>query len=124
MKSNKRLLSWFRKYNRKFWGGKLKEPFIRWEKLKSYREPAPLGQYRKPTKQIYLVTGKKWKLIEGRPIIALSRTLRFRNRQGQARMTLLHEMAHAALPIRIKHGPRFQKEMLRIAKLGAFEGLW
>ena len=42
------------------------------------------------------------------------------------RQTLLHEMAHAAVNRRqgYGHGVRFQKEMLRLAKAGAFKGIW
>ena len=43
--------------------------------------------------------------------------------------TLLHEMAHLKLeddPSHEKsfHGKKFQKEMLRLAKCGAFKGIW
>jgi hypothetical protein len=36
---------------------------------------------------------------------------------------LLHEMVHVKNP-RLAHGPRFQKEMLRLAQIGAFKGIW
>lgn len=36
---------------------------------------------------------------------------------------LLHEMCHVSKP-RAGHGEVFQKEMLRIAKLGAFANVW
>ena len=43
-------------------------------------------------------------------------------------MTLLHEMAHIATWKSDKskkgHGPVWQKEMLRLAKMGAFKNLW
>ena len=38
------------------------------------------------------------------------------------RHTLLHEMAHASGVY--NHGPRFDREMLRLAKAGAFNGIW
>jgi hypothetical protein len=38
--------------------------------------------------------------------------------------TLLHEMVHASLPWRVNHGPKFQAEMLRLAKAGAFKEYW
>jgi hypothetical protein len=41
-----------------------------------------------------------------------------------AKMTLLHEMAHLATFPYEGHGEPFQKEMLRLAKLGAFRRLW
>jgi hypothetical protein len=43
------------------------------------------------------------------------------------RMTMLHEMVHVALPFRCdSHGPysRFEKEMVRLAKAGAFTESW
>lgn len=41
------------------------------------------------------------------------------------KMTLLHEMAHAATDTeRSEHGPRWRKEMRRLARLGAFDRLW
>jgi len=36
---------------------------------------------------------------------------------------LLHEMFHVARP-RAEHGKAFEDEMMRIAKLGAFAGIW
>lgn len=41
-----------------------------------------------------------------------------------ALLTLLHEMCHVRLPRRVNHGKRFQAEMLRLAKKGAFTNLW
>jgi hypothetical protein len=40
------------------------------------------------------------------------------------RSVLLHEMVHVSLPLKILHGARFEKEMFRLAKAGAFKGLW
>lgn len=40
-------------------------------------------------------------------------------------MTLLHEMCHVEnYRGHKKHGPKFQKRMLRLAKLGAFKEWW
>ena len=41
-----------------------------------------------------------------------------------AEHTLIHEMVHLSLPPKVFHGPRFEKEMLRLAKAGAFKGVW
>ena len=47
-----------------------------------------------------------------------------------AKLALLHEMAHAYVDLLNNssegdpHGEKFQKEMRRLANLGAFEGLW
>ena len=39
-------------------------------------------------------------------------------------LTILHEMCHKAIPLRYDHGDRFQGEMMRLAKAGAFKDLW
>lgn len=41
-----------------------------------------------------------------------------------ANFSLIHEMVHVALPEVRGHGPKFQKEMLRLAKKGAFKHMW
>lgn len=51
--------------------------------------------------------------------IAINRQDRKRSRVWQ--FTLLHEMCHILHP---NHGPGFQREMLRLAKAGAFKNLW
>lgn len=43
---------------------------------------------------------------------------------GIGRMTMLHEMVHLKLFPYPGHGPKFQEEMKRLARLGAFEHLW
>jgi hypothetical protein len=50
---------------------------------------------------------------------------RYRYRDAVWKLTLLHEMVHLSLPaVQDEHGKEFQKGMLRLAKAGAFEGLW
>ena len=50
---------------------------------------------------------------------------RYRHCNALWRMTLLHEMVHLKLPPRAPdHGRRFQREMLRLARAGAFRYLW
>jgi hypothetical protein len=39
-------------------------------------------------------------------------------------MTVLHEMLHVEKPAHKGHDWRFDKRMLRLAKAGAFDGLW
>ena len=43
--------------------------------------------------------------------------------RGQTAMTLLHEMVHVEIP-ESKHGPRFHKRMLKLARQGAFKPWW
>jgi len=46
-------------------------------------------------------------------------------RQGSIwKGTLLHEMVHLKVTERADHGPKFQKEMLRLARMGALKGIW
>lgn len=40
-----------------------------------------------------------------------------------AAMTLLHEMVHVKFP-HLDHGPKFHKEMKRLARIGAFNNWW
>lgn len=41
------------------------------------------------------------------------------------RLTLLHEMAHVATAAeKAEHGPRWKREMRRLARIGAFDKLW
>ena len=47
-----------------------------------------------------------------------------KNWERSVEATLIHEMVHLALPVKVQHGPRFEKEMLRLAKAGAFKGVW
>jgi hypothetical protein len=41
-----------------------------------------------------------------------------------ALQTLLHEMVHVKVPSDVEHGKKFNKEMLRLARAGAFDHLW
>lgn len=51
--------------------------------------------------------------------------VRYRHRASVWKLTLLHEMVHLSLPnVKEDHGKEFQKEMLRLARAGAFKGLW
>lgn len=46
-----------------------------------------------------------------------------RRTQCFSAMTLLHEMVHVKYP-RLNHGPKFHREMKRLAKIGAFNNWW
>ena len=126
MKSDRYLLSWFCSYNKKYFGNRLPETLICWSIMKPNSDgDTPIGRQLRPCKIRYRVVGKKWTIFKNdRPTILISNDLRTRNWESIARWTLLHEMCHLALPIKLVHGPRFHKEMLRLAKRGAFKGLW
>jgi hypothetical protein len=55
--------------------------------------------------------------------IVLSKDKAYR-RESIWKGTLLHEMCHLKVTERADHGPKFQTEMLRLAKLGAFKDIW
>ena len=55
--------------------------------------------------------------------IILNSSWAYRSGTKLWRATLLHEMCHLACP-GTTHGKEWQQEMLRIAKLGAFNKVW
>lgn len=94
------------KYNKTYFGNKLPECAVKWGDITWYgtykdgADAAPLD---------HLIEIARWS----------------QNLPEIAAMTLLHEMAHVKLRNRTHgHGILFQKEMQRLAKLGAFNGLW
>jgi predicted metal-dependent hydrolase len=107
MRSDYRLKKQYRAYNQKYFGGKLPDVWVRWaednDDLKSECQAKKLLA-----------------CADGHGIIFNPWMKGKRNLQ---RFTLLHEMVHVKYPEHY-HGPRFQKEMMRLAKLGAFAKLW
>jgi hypothetical protein len=89
----------FDRYNRRFWNGKLSG----WTAVEVHLCEASgfHGEYG--------ATDMEYRHIHIQ--IGLS--------PAEKRKTLLHEMCHAATPEDEIHGPSWQTEMLRIAKLGA-----
>jgi hypothetical protein len=47
-----------------------------------------------------------------------------RKSMSHSALTILHEMVHVRYPKLEGHGPRFHKEMLRLAKAGAMRPWW
>ncbi len=96
-----KLQSVYRYYNRRYFNNRLpKKPTLRWKDM-------DLMGYQ-----------------QGHEIV-LNR--RDRNRGRVWRFTLLHEMVHLGqlhIPSRRAHGREFKKEMMRLAKAGAFDRLW
>ena len=127
VKDNPLLKRWFNEYNRRFFKHRLPDTLVCWTDMKPVENGiTPLGRCLRPAIVRYkVIGGKKWvRFKSDRPMIFISDVLWKRNWLSLARETLLHEMCHLALPARLSHGLRFQKEMLRIAKAGAFKGLW
>lgn len=93
-------------YNRRYFGGHLpKKLLVRYKHLSSVYY-AIMGYDEKRPKFIYINTKlRKWPEI--------------------VRMNLLHEMAHiATIDEEERHGPRWHREMKRLAREGAFDELW
>ena len=51
-------------------------------------------------------------------------TEKLRTSQAITMQVVLHEMLHVEKPLFMGHGWRFDKRMLKLAKAGAFAGLW
>ena len=110
----------FRTYNHRYFGGRLPNCEVVWSspKKKFLGHFVPVEHYIQKsdgTEQTVRITY----------LIEISRRLKFSNKLWGA--TLLHEMVH--LKLRGKegksdHGHKFQREMKRLVKLGAFNGLW
>ena len=102
-------------YNRRYFGNKLKRIPVHW--------------YRKPQRR-YKMTRKSWLDIAGRTYYRDGHPSqiwlhwKLRKCPNYAKIVLLHEMSHAALPYRIVHGPKFQQQMMKLAKKCAFKELW
>jgi hypothetical protein len=101
--TNKQLRGWYTKYNKLYFGGQLPKIYVRFAKMP------------KDTFGFSTYIGD-WVGIE------LNRT--YKHWLKFSRCVLLHEMVHISLPKKIMHGPRFEKGMQRLAKLGAFMGIW
>lgn len=100
------LLWAYQYYNRKYFGGKLPEGKVRFKKANNWiLDYSDLGATNLQTGEIYIADSlRRW--------------------EGIAYGTLLHEMVHLSLPVRVYHGRKFQQEMLRPAKAGAFKEIW
>lgn len=97
--TNADLAAWYRQYNKKYFGGSLPKASVRFADM-TWLGVSHLGD---DSIEICKATRKWPRVVRG---------------------TLLHEMAHMNLPSNIMHGPKFEREMLRLAKAGAFKGVW
>lgn len=104
-KSNAKLKAYYKRYNKKYFGGKLPDINIRFgETHRKFviAETIFLGGH--PSSIVIYRKFKRWDKI--------------------VLQSLLHEMVHVSLPVKIVHGPKFEAEMQRLAKLGAFKNVW
>lgn len=108
--TDKGLRERYDKYNKKYFGNQLpKETRVEWRQIRKSHG----GDF------LAMPSGAVGIFIN--PHLRKSRTEKY------ALLTLLHEMCHLNLwcqKIRAHHGPKFQAEMKRLAKLGAFEKIW
>jgi hypothetical protein len=104
--TNADLRHYYRVANKKYFGDKLPKGLpMRFAKLK----PGGLG-----------VTH----ILGNRVAYGIEISVELRTNQSFTIMTVLHEMLHVEKPSYKGHGHRFDKRMLRLAKAGAFDGLW
>jgi hypothetical protein len=67
--------------------------------------------------------GKTW--VDGNGVILeILVTDKLRRFQAITMQVVLHEMLHVENPSCMGHGWQFDRRMLRLAKAGAFDGLW
>jgi predicted metal-dependent hydrolase len=60
----------------------------------------------------------------GKKAVEIRISERLRTLQATTIMVVMHEMLHVEKASHEGHGWRFDKRMLRLAKAGAFNGLW
>lgn len=99
------LVSVFNKYNKLYFGNKLKVSSVRFIKLKNpwHAQTAFFSDYP--------------------PLIEINSRLQYSGKL--TRIVLLHEMAHVAnhSDSNISHGPEFRKQIKRLMRLGAYDDL-
>lgn len=101
-KSDRQLKRWYAKFNRLYFENALPDASVWWEPISS--------------------TYADCDLIEGQWKIRLNPSLA--GWVSMAQWSLMHEMVHIKLHPYQKHGKKFHAEMLRLAELGAFTGIW
>lgn len=115
LKQDKRLQRWYEKYNKLYFGSKLpKACVVGWNNELDPGDAAAVHGVHFTMAE----DGVDWDVV-GIHLDAAKHA-----GAKDARMSLLHEMAHLSLyPYRF-HGKKFDMEMRRLAMLGAFDGLW
>jgi hypothetical protein len=93
----------YRQYNRLYFGGKLPDINVR------YGKPAHKA-------------GGETDFWGGDPVL-VTINKRYRGYGRITRIILLHEMVHVSLPVDALHGPRHQKGLMRLVRLGAYADL-
>jgi hypothetical protein len=108
------LAEFYREFNREWFGGRLPaDTRLYWMPARMANRSGHLAEVWGTRKQHRPITNFK---------ISVSNRIRFSSRLVVR--VLLHEMAHISTGLGAQHGPRWQREMLRLAKAGAFARLW
>lgn len=121
--TNRALKYWYNRYNRQFFGGKLPPASVEW--AGDYKIPRH-GSLFGLTSLLQHPSGRvEW-------VICIDRFLSLLDVHA-IQMVLLHEQNHIYVCEKFgqdvlkddgDHGPKFEAGMRRLAKIGAFEGLW
>jgi hypothetical protein len=92
----------FNRINKKYFGGQLPDVGVKWKRYRN-ADRGCMGICWPEDIEIN-AAHKSWKKVWG--------------------ITLIHEMAHlATVEEKAQHGPKWEKEMKRLFKMGAFQGL-
>jgi SprT-like family len=110
-RSHPHLQRLYRRYNRKYFGGRLPTIYIQFL--------AP-GQFKK--NGLGRATCAVTCFEDGSPVAIYISANRLKTWR-YIKADLLHEMCHVAHP-KAQHGPAFENEMKRLAAAGAFKGVW
>lgn len=121
MVGNKTLQRWYATFNDAYFDGELPACKTTWEDLRKHKA---IGWYRPIEYERF--DGKRWKYHRTDHEICLCPKIK--DMVSISQFTLLHEMAHLYVGLRHPraqaHGRIWQKEMLRLASIGAFKNLW
>lgn len=125
MVGNKTLQRYFDEYNRRYFGNSLPPCNTIFTDL-SRKHKGAVGHYVPVQYEKKSPEDGIWRLSRTEHFIEVDH--RVKNMGIFWQSTLLHEMAHLAVGLKHKrvksHGRIWQKEMLRLATIGAFKNLW
>lgn len=96
------------------------QDFYDWanEKYFEYKLPyVPVGFYKEKNMDYY---GCSFTPVKAKYVHTIALNPKFKEWSKVVKITILHEMIHVKLNGRGGHGPRFQKELRRLVKAGAF----
>lgn len=114
----------FHLFNSRYFRGSLPKCKVVWTDTKMFGMYYPVYNKTYKTKKEAQTAIRDKTFQPDQHVIELGRWTRKAGRQWK--FTLLHEMVHLKLRNETGsfHGHKFQKEMKRLASMGAFRGLW